>query len=282
LTRYLPFLFIILLSLFPVFSQVSDEDQATFALKKRQFSASEFKQQEFGRFVVSIAKSFEGIPYVAHTLEGNATEQITVNLRGFDCTTFIESVLALARTIRGNGSYSNFLSEIEKIRYRQGKLTGYCSRLHYFSEWIVDNERKGIIKDITPSLGGKKISFNVNFMSEHPRLYAQLSGRQDRIDSIRVMEKTISAKEFAYIPRENVYGVENSLHEGDIVAFTTSVKGLDIGHVGFITKGKNGRCFLLHAPQEGSHVQVAVEPLSEYIAHVKKHSGIILRPVSSL
>ena len=49
------------------------------------------------------AYQFLDVPYVAHTLESqDGSEQLTVNLRQMDCTTFVETVVALVLTTRHN------------------------------------------------------------------------------------------------------------------------------------------------------------------------------------
>lgn len=264
-----------------IFPSVTNEDSLLFEKKKLEFSGDVYKHEAFGKFIIQIAKSYIGTPYAAHTLETPGEECLTVNLRNFDCTTFIESVMALANTIRKNGSYADYLHTLEKLRYRHGKIAGYTSRLHYFSEWISESSDKKFIQDITASLGGEKHNFRLNFMSTHSQLYQHLNGYPEAVEEIRNTENKLSKIGFYTIVKEAVPGIEAQLQDGDIVAFTTSVPGLDIGHVGFVVKGKDNKAYLLHAPQEGSAVQIATENLGKYISHVKKHAGvIILRPIA--
>jgi hypothetical protein len=54
-----------------------------------------------GEIMVWVGKQFIGAPYVPHTLELPGEEQLVINLREFDCVTFVESVLALAQCIKG-------------------------------------------------------------------------------------------------------------------------------------------------------------------------------------
>lgn len=274
------FIFLFLIS-FCAFAQHPEmKTLLIYSQKVEEFSNTSALTADYNEYLLRIAKSFIGDPYLSHSLETEGGEKLVARLDGFDCTTYVESVLALARTLRLGGSYQNFCHELEFVRYRGGKLNGYCSRLHYFSEWIIDNIQKGMITDVTASLGGKEKRFSLNFMSTHVNLYAALKGAPERIDSMRHFEQIISGQKFSYIPKEDVRLHEKDLRNGDIVAFTTAVPGLDIGHVGFILKGKDGSAFLLHAPQEGSNIRIASETLGDYIMKVKKHSGIIvLRPV---
>ncbi len=233
-----------------------------------------------GVVVAQLAKSFIGSPYRSHTLETGNEESLVINLREFDCTTFVEEMLALARTLKHGGDYSDFGKNLGEIRYRNGKMAGYCSRLHYFSEWSLDNVRKGLVKNITESLGGVPYELKLNFMSAHPSAYEKLAHNNERIDSIRIIERKISGQEFHFIPKTEISRIEKQLQDGDIVGFTTMVSGLDIGHVAMIVTGPDGRKYLLHAPHEGSSVMISKQSLSEYCNSIKKHSGvIILRPV---
>ena len=125
--------------------------------------------------IVEIGKNFLETEYVAHTLEKEGDEQLVINLTGLDCTTFLETALTFARCIKkGKTSIDDYQKELTLIRYRDGKINQYPSRLHYFSDWIYNNQQKGIVKDISKEIGGKKIKFSVNFMSENPKYYKQL------------------------------------------------------------------------------------------------------------
>jgi len=227
--------------------------------------------------ISEIGKSFLGTDYTASALEVDGEEQLVINLAGLDCTTFLENTLVFSRLIKtGKSSFEDYLSELTNIRYRSGKIDGYTSRLHYFSDWIHDNIKKGILKDITRSAGGEKVKFNLNFMSTHPASYKQLKNNPDLVNTIGKQEQAINEREYFYIPKEKVALFEGNIKSGDLIAITTNIKGLDISHVGIAVKEKDGRIHLLHAPTVGSKVQVTDDPLPEYLLKVKKHRGIII------
>jgi hypothetical protein len=165
------------------------------------------------------------------------------------------------------------------IRYRDGVINEYPSRLHYFSDWIYDNVKKGIVEDVTEEIGGKKISFNLNFMTTHPDSYIQLKSRQggtDFIPFIKEQEKEIGCREYYFIPKEELKSKEQLINNGDLIAITTTVEGLDIGHIGIAVKMDNGRIHLLHAPTENTKVQITEQPLTDYLMKYKRHSGVII------
>ena len=273
---------IICLSLFLFSSNINSQ---VFSEKDVEVCNSKFalavdkslSEKPISEVVVEIGKSFLKTEYVAHTLEKEGDEQLVINLTGLDCTTFLETSLAFARCIKkGKTSFEDYQNELTFIRYRDGKIDKYPSRLHYFSDWIFNNQQKGIVKDITEEIGGKKIKFDVNFMSENPKYYKQLQENPEFIAVISKQEKEINSRQYYYIPEDDIEKLESKIQSGDLIALTTSDKGLDIGHVGLAIKMDNGRIHFLHAPLAGSKVQITESPLSDYAKKIKKHTGIIV------
>ncbi len=234
-------------------------------------------EKPINEVIVEIGKSFLETQYVAHTLEKEGDEQLVINLTGLDCTTFLETSLTFARCIKKDQtSFDDYQKELTFIRYRDGKIDKYPSRLHYFSDWIYNNQQKGIVKDITEEIGGNKIKFNVNFMSENPKYYLQLKDNPDFITVIEKQEKEINSRQYYYISENDIEKIESKIQTGDLIALTTSDTGLDIGHVGIAIKMDNGRIHFMHAPLVGSKVQITEMPLSDYVKKIKKHTGIIV------
>jgi len=234
-------------------------------------------EKPIGDIIVEIGKSFIGTDYEAFAIEKDGEEQLVINLTGLDCTTFLENALVFSRLIKnGKTTFEDYQSELTYIRYRNGIINRYPSRLHYFSDWIYDNVEKKIVEDITKEIGGEPINFNLNFMSTHPQFYKQLKEKPDFIPVIEKQEKEIACRSYYYIPKENVLSVEDKILNGDLIAFTTSKEGLDIGHVGIAVKMEDGRIHLLHAPVPGSKVQISENHLSGYINKLKNDTGIIV------
>jgi len=232
-----------------------------------------------GETVVSVGLQFLGTPYVASTLESKGEEKLVVNFRGLDCTTFVENVLAIGRmTYEGRQDWESYLKTLEQIRYRGGKLKEYPSRLHYFTDWIRDNEKKGLVKDITPELGGDSVMKEINFMGTHSELYPAL-GQGDHLEEIRSIEASLSSEALCILPSEAVSGQEGLFRDGDIIALATKIQGLDVTHTGIALKGSDGRIHLLHASTKGA-VMISEEPLSEYLKNSKGTTGVIVvRPL---
>ena len=261
-----------------IYSQICSKDDINIFNEKISFAEENgLNKKPINEVVVEIGKSFLGTEYIAHTLETEGDEQLVIKLTGLDCTTFLETTLTLARCIKkGKTSFQDYQDELTFVRYRDGKIDEYPSRLHYFSDWIYNNQQKGIIEDITKEIGGKPIKFNVYFMSENPKYYKQLQENPEFIPVIAKQEKEINSRQYFYIPEDDIEKSEPKIQSGDLIALTTADKGLDIGHVGIAVNMQDGRIHFLHAPLAGNKVQITELPLSDYTKKIKKHTGIIV------
>jgi hypothetical protein len=228
-------------------------------------------------FTLNIAKSFLNRPYKARSLEGNPTEKLVVNLREFDCNTFVESCIAMGLTYRkSNISFDKFEGYLKRLRYyNKGKIRGYDSRIHYFSDWLYTHENDGLLEDITPQMGGVEWKKNINYMTTHWNKYSfpkdmELLGKFIRI------EERINSQSYTYIPKAKVKSIENQFLNGDIIAITTNIEGLDVTHVGFAIRLQDKRVYLLHASSDFKRVMVTDKPLAEYLAKNKTQTGIMV------
>jgi len=227
------------------------------------------------QLVVGIGKFFLGTPYLTGPLETNPVEKLTVNLRGYDCVTFVENVVALTQLTRsGQNSFNSFRKFLQKIRYRGGRLQGFPSRLHYFSDWIYDNQKKGILKDITAEVGGRPFRRSLHFMTTHRDLYPLL---KDPVNFRRMnsLEKEISRRSLYFIPKKALRRCESQFRDGDLIAIVTNKEGLDVEHVGIAVRVRN-RIHLLHASSVPGQVVLSGKTLYRYMMQSKTRNGIIL------
>lgn len=247
--------------------------------KEKITSLKALRAVSFGDSLTWIGKSFLDTPYKEKTLEIGAEETLVVNLRGLDCTTFVENVLAFGQVIRKKDTSLNaFTNQLETIRYRNGKLEGYPSRLHYFTEWIADNAKKGLVEDITAALNGIVLEKSIDFMGTHRSSYPFLKDDAN-FAGILAMETALAEETRCYLPKEEVENQEDQLRSGDIIALATSIEGLDVTHTGFAIRQNNGRIHLLHASTSGA-VVISKEPLAVYLKNIKHNIGIIVaRPL---
>jgi hypothetical protein len=233
-------------------------------------------EKPMGRVITTIGQKFLGKPYAGGTLDSTIDEHLVVNLRGFDCVTFIENVLALSRAIKSNTlTFDAYKQHLQAVRYRSGIINGYSSRLNYFSEWITDNQKKRILADVTKVLGGIPYRKTIHFMTGHRSLYKQL-GSDSVFTAIGIIEKELSALPLYYIPKRNVAAIESRINDGDIIAITTNVNGLDISHTGIAIRNKDGSLHLLHAPDTNGIIRVTAETLSKHLLAHKNQTGIVV------
>lgn len=228
---------------------------------------------------IRTGETFIGKPYVAHTLEGNATEQLVINVQQFDCATFIETTLALALAEQElpakytspqlEGAFKKYLT---KLRYRHGRIDGYVSRLHYLSDWLRDNERKGFVQEVTREIGGIQVYKDINYMTEFSQYYPALSNPATYRQMVAIQTE-ISQQPFYFIPRKQIKTVESKIKEGDILMFTAAKPGLDMRHVGYAT-WRYGRLYLLHASSDNNRVTLSRQPMADYLANNRHLSGL--------
>lgn len=225
------------------------------------------------------ARHFLGKPYVAYTLEVNEQEQLVVNTRQMDCTTLVETVVALTLCRQENKKqWEDYLDMLTMLRYRQGMLQGYTSRLHYFSDWIDDKERVQLVKEIQePCSSFTAVQhISVDYMSHHPTAYRALKAHPKWVETIRQQEQAITGWMRKYIPKAEVGNgqeLREIVRDGDIIAITTDKEGLDIAHLGFAVWRQDG-LHLLNASQ--LHKKVVEEPmtLGRYLQKHPRHTGI--------
>ncbi len=255
------------------------EDSALFEQTMAWVRETRADTLDVGALTAAIGRRFVGAPYTPGLLEVPQTEQLVVNLREFDCVTYVEQMLAMARTVKtGSPSYADFKEQLRRIRYRGGELAGYPSRLHYFSEWISDNDAKGVVRNITQDLGGVRDSTGIDFMTQHTEAYRQLA---DSVNLAAIREKEAELSDFPryYVPEGRIGAVADRIRTGDVIAATSTLPGLDIAHTG-LALWVDGRLHLMHAPLVGSVVEISEIPLADRIGRIEAQDGIMVaRPL---
>lgn len=237
------------------------------------------KQVNSFQNISEIGTSFLGSPYVAHTIEGFQDEPLVLNFSAFDCTTFVENSLSLYHLQYENlevvateeNHLKTYAQLLEDIRYRNRERAGYTSRLHYFTEWIQNNEKKGYVFDITEDLGGSTIEKTLDFMSSHRSSYSALKDDQVFENWVKI-EKALNPMRYAILGLDAIKTA--AIEEGDIIAFATNIDGLDVTHTGIAIE-KNKKIHLLHASSSGS-VVISKKPLYKFAQGINRCIGIII------
>ncbi len=260
--------FFLLACFFPLLTLAQTEDSIRISRLLKTDTVGTTRAERLSFF----SKKFIGIPYQAGTLEGKKTEELVVCSGAVDCTTFVEQALALALA---DSTYTSFKEKLQQIRYKDGDIKGYASRLHYISMWIEENSSKQILKEITSLFPHKIRTQSLQFMSRNAHLYPALKDSPEMTKAIREAETPYQNYRYPYIPKEWLQRPEigTLLPEGSIVAFVSNKSDLDTVHIGFIIY-KNGKPHLLHASQR--HKKVLIDPLSlyEYTSRRKDVIGI--------
>ena len=213
--------------------------------------------------VVAIGRYFLETPYVGGTLDINPQEKLVVNLREFDCVTFVDNVIALARLDKyEEQSIPQFQRNLQEIRYRNGKIVDYTSCLNF-------------LEDITKEKGGIPFPNKVSFISQNWKKYPALIQDSTLVTKIIDIEKTINGRAYYYIPKEKVLPFAGQIKTGDIILITTKKKGLDTAHVGIAIENE-GQIYLLHASFSDKKVSITTETLPDYLQRITSHSGIMI------
>ncbi|HHU25686.1 MAG TPA: DUF1460 domain-containing protein [Bacteroidales bacterium] len=244
-------------------------------------TASGTREEE--RLVLLLEKTalfFQGTPYVAHTLEVTDEEKLVVNLRGLDCVTFVETVIALTNTVRsGKHDFDAFTRQLERVRYRNGERNGYSSRLHYTSDWLYHHEQNGLLNNISCELGGTREGKKIHFMTSHRDAYRQLKNNDTLFEEIRVVEESMGDRGgFCYLPKDKIQAAASNIPHMAVLAFTTRVEGLDTSHVGF-TFWRHDSLTFIHASSSRGEVVVDQNSLGDYCAAQPSCTGVIVARV---
>ena len=223
--------------------------------------------------VIKVAKHFLGTPYVAGTLEIEP-ERLTINTRETDCILFVEMCLAMSLTAKeAEPTFEKYVDNLRQLRYRNGKVDGYASRLHYTSEWIIQGETRGIFQEVSRQCGGSVLDQKFNFMSTHPASYKQLKDNPKAVAKIRIAEQNLETWDYWYIPKADLPECIKNIKTGDIIGFNSSTPGLDIAHVAYAYWEGDTLTFI-HASYTDKKVVINKTPLVPYTNGIKGHNGL--------
>ena len=232
------------------------------------------RELPMSELVIKVAKHFLGTPYVAGTLEIEP-ERLTINTRETDCILFVEMCLAMSLTAKdAEPTFEKYVDNLRRLRYRNGKVDGYASRLHYTSEWIIQGETRGIFHEVSRQCGGSVLDQKFNFMSNHPASYKQLKDNPENVKKIRAFEQNLETWDYWYIPKADLPKCIKNIKTGDIIGFNSSTPGLDIAHVAIAYWRKDGKLGFIHASMGKMKVVVDEKTINDYANDSKGINGI--------
>ena len=236
-----------------------------------------------GERIVTVGRSLVGTRYRNYTLEiDDRIEAPSVNLLGLDCWTFFEIALGFARMLdepEANWTPQRLLHYIELDRYRGGQCTGeYLSRLHYLEDWLADNDRRGLVNDLTRSLGGSSVRHSAREMTVGWKSYRYLRNNPSLLGPLGRMEANVSSRPLYMIPKSQVARIEPSLRNGDIIGIVSrDGRGFSTSHVGLAYRTSDGVLHFMHASAPRNYGKVVIDSrLSSYLYRYGSHSGILV------
>ena len=237
--------------------------------------------------VVEVALQLLETPYLWASLEMEP-EQLQVFLDKTDCILFVELSTCMALTLKGKRtvqagdgehfakrlspsvedgepSYALLCDNIRNMRYRLGVVDGYASRIHYTSEWLLQNATNGLLDEYTSELG-TEFTQTFSYMSAHPQTYYQLSHNVCELGKIRMIEEHLNAqKPYFFISQEALRRPEimAQIHSGDIITFISPRPGLDLAHVA-IAYEVDGAMHFIHASYGAKKVIIEPRTIADY------------------
>ena len=247
-----------------------------------------WKELPIGERTATVGRALVGTRYKSYTLEiDNRIEAPSVNFNGMDCWTFYEMALAFARMLNEpeeNWTPEQLLHYIELDRYREGQCTGeYLSRLHYLEDWLADNDRRGLVEDLTRSLGGASVPHSAREMTVGWRQYRYLKANRSLLGPLRQMEARVSSRPLYQIPKNRVASIEGKLHSGDIIGIISrdGRRLYSTSHVGLALRVSDGSLHFMHASSPRNYGRVVIDStISSYLYRYRSDSGILVaRPL---
>ena len=247
-----------------------------------------WKALPIGDRTAAVGRALIGTRYKSYTLEiDDRIEAPSVNFNGMDCWTFFEIALGFARMLDEppeDWTPETLLRKIELDRYRGGQCTGeYLSRLHYLEDWLYDNDRRGLVDDLTRQLGGVPAGHAAHEMTYGWRHYRYLRNNRSLLEPLGRMEARVSARPLYQIPKSRVAAIERKLKAGDIIGIVSRDRpGLySTSHVGLAYRTNDGVLHFMHASSPNNYGKVVVDArLSSYLARYRSDSGILVaRPL---
>ena len=224
----------------------------------------------------------EKAPYVVNPLGEGADSEFEkgplYRFDAFDCTTFVETVMALsfARTA------GDFLPVLNQIRYKNG-IVSYQTRNHFPSlDWIPNNIQNGFVRDITSAIDPNHFQTSRTWIEKDSWIkmkgvdYQPLSGLFNKqwasVNYITKEALLTQPQLLEKIPSGSIFHVVRP--QWNLTAAIGTQ--LDISHVGFLIR-EEGLLYIIHASngvRDGSsdYKGVKKELLLSYIERVMMKS----------
>lgn len=212
-----------------------------------------------------IAEACLGLPYESGLLEV-IPEELRIVMDKTDNMRFIEQCLAMAMMFSETTdcSYVHFCEIIQSLRYRDGIISQYSDRIFYPSEWLMQAERMGILKEYTNKFGHEYEQL-FSYHSSHLAYLPQNGYEYDLSKTLSNNELELGRNHTYYcITSEDIHQeLIDYVEDGDILAFVSDREGMDISDVAFVSKSIDG-LFLIFASAKDKQVVKQKFNISDY------------------
>jgi hypothetical protein len=219
-----------------------------------------------------------------------------VSTTKFDCTTFVEVVLAISLSKKEGLIIQN----LNQIRYKDGNVS-YYNRNHFMvSDWIPENIKTGLIspdlmKKVFPKEALKRGSRRLNkttwfFHRIIDLLDKKGKGPKEIISALGEVPESNGRKEeinflLAKYFRDNTGKMNSMLPKVSVIMFIRNMPNIPtlVTHMGLLVK-EDSKLYLYHAPRRRPW-RVLKELLEDYFKEMDQHrapiQGILLYKINS-
>ncbi|HVJ64732.1 MAG TPA: N-acetylmuramoyl-L-alanine amidase-like domain-containing protein [Bdellovibrionota bacterium] len=216
---------------------------------------------DLGQRVESFSSLLLGRPYLRDPLGegryGTVDRDPQITLKHFDCTTYVETVLALA--LSPEGMQSEVLQNLARLRYRNGRVD-YFARNHFIdADWIPNN--RWLLEDVTARLGGEAEVTTATALVDKAAWYEK--NGQESPDREATREVSLPYVKLSAIFDDKGAVVDDRiLRRMPDVAVVNIVRpnwdrvekigtSLNVSHQGIVVRKADGQIYLRHASETG-------------------------------
>jgi hypothetical protein len=233
---------------------MSRKKKSAIAVAVKRILKSLANERDLANRIDAFSAQFIDCPYVTNSLIGSPDlpEQLVIKLDGFDCVTYMETVLALALS----ETEAQFKENLIRIRYKNGEVD-WRKRNHYMVDWWRNNEKLGLIQDLTRGSEASEKTRELNLVKGLP-------ARRVR---------------FRVFPKKNLKRVERRIKTGDFVCFGSTKKNLDVFHAGILIR-RDDKILLRHASRTAG--KVIDQDLEDFLQHNRMPGFVLLRPTKNI
>lgn len=243
-----------------------------------------------------ISKLFVGLPYgkggpLGEGPDGAYDQDPLYRFDTFDCTTYVETIMALALARDVN----EFETHLDRIRYIDGEVD-YFKRNHFTDlQWIPFNVQNGYMKEITHEVVSPSIVKIAEAIINYPgwilshkieQIVVPMASMEEKKSILEELKSHAPEfkKEIARVPYIEINRILanpkllSNVPTGSIVNFVrpnwdlTEIAGThqNISHQGFLFR-VNGTLFLRHASTSGKVEQL---PFLDYLKRFQNHATL--------